>query len=41
MKKIPNVKVFIDTKNKDLPVKMYTLPPLQVPQELDLETRMY
>ncbi len=37
MKKIPNVKVFIDTKNKDTLVKMYTLPPLQVPQELILE----
>ncbi len=36
MKKIPNVKLFYDTKGEQL-VKVYTLPPLQVPQELILE----
>jgi len=36
MKKIPNVKLFYDTKGEKM-VKVYTLPPLQVPQELILE----
>jgi len=34
-KKIPNVLVFVDEK-KNIPERVYTLPPLKHPQELDL-----
>ena len=36
MKKIPNIKLFLDTKGNHL-VKVYTLSPGKVPQEIILE----
>ena len=35
MKKIPNIKLFLDSKGENL-VKVYTLPPVK-PQEINLE----
>ncbi len=39
MKKIPHIKLFYDTKGSDRPVKVYTLPPLKHPQEIDVELK--
>ena len=36
MKKIPNVKLFYDTKGEKL-LEVYTIPPGKVPQEIILE----